>query len=88
MGAPRCVCVRNPCKSHHRIERKIDVGQQGLEQVIEFFLGAKCSQRRFIAHLDEIVHGKIRERVGIFFSPIYVNRLFAFTTADSAIHAS
>jgi len=48
----------------------------------------KCSRRGFVAHLDEVVDGKVGERVGIFFSPLYANRLLFFATADSAIHAS
>ncbi len=58
------------------------------KQVAEFFLRAKCTGRGFVAHLDEVVDGEVGERVGIFFSPIYANRLLAFTTAGSAIHAS
>jgi hypothetical protein len=38
--------------------------------------------------LDEITDRKIGERAAVFFSRIYANRLPAFTTAGSVIHAS
>jgi hypothetical protein len=45
-------------------------------------------QHRFAADLDEAIDGEVGERIGIFFSPIYANRLTAFTVANTAIHAS
>jgi hypothetical protein len=45
-------------------------------------------QHRFAADLDEAIDGEVSERVGSFFSPIYANRLTAFTIANTAIHAS
>ena len=63
-------------------------GKQSFEQVIEFFLRAERARRGFVAHLDEVFDREVGERVGIFFSPIYVNRLLGFTAADRAIHAS
>jgi hypothetical protein len=42
----------------------------------------------FCRALDEITDRKIGERAAVFFSRIYANRLPAFTTAGSVIHAS
>jgi len=68
------------------VERQVHAGERGFEQVIEFLFRPKCARRSFVAHLNEVADGEVRERVGIFFSPIYANRLLVFTGAGSAIH--
>src|SRR5438034_11814958 len=37
--------------------------------MVELLFCPKCLRRGFVAHLDEILHRKIGEGVGIFFSP-------------------
>ena len=79
LKAARAAASAQNCES--RFIMGSDKGMQSRSIVVHY-------QPRFAAHLDQAIEGEVGERVGIFVSAIYANRLTAFTVVNTAIHAS
>src|SRR5438105_13707668 len=68
--ATRGLRVRHPREGDHGVEREVNSGQRGFEEVIEFFLGPECFRCGLVAHLDNILQGESGQRVAVYFSAL------------------
>jgi hypothetical protein len=80
--------VGNARERDHRVKRQVKSGQRRFEKMVELLFGAKCFQRRLVAHLDEVPECEIGEGVGIDFSLLEIFREGALRLDDRALAQS